>query len=252
MGLEDFAKHVEKVKDFTKKYSTYSSDKKIAIGRGSKKPVVCFIGEALGKTENQLGKVFCGVSGKLLNEQINHIGLLKKDYVITNVLPFMPTDSDGKIRKPSNKEILDFSKLLKERLDILKPKAIVLLGKSAAEAFGFSVGLKEAGTFLANNFYFVPHPAYLLRNGLKGFNYYRELKEFLKPKNYLKEITVPKQRARNLSTKYMISQELGIFKEIANQMEINFKDIDTKELFLWNGKRFFVHIQKLTQGKEAK
>ena len=135
-----------------------------------------FVGEAPGKQENIEGKPFIGASGKLLQEQIGYLGNPKMS--ITNVVPLIPTEN-GQIRKPTQEEINYFKFMPEKAIDILKPKAIVLLGKSSAEAFGFAAGLKDAGDFLKDNFYFVPHPAYLLRQNQKGFEYYKKLKDFL-------------------------------------------------------------------------
>jgi len=174
----------KKVVSKAKDHALFSPDKKIVFGRGSFEPEILFIGESPGFQENISGRPFVGASGKLLEKQIAFLGNPK--HAITNAVPLIPLE-DGKIRKPTTEEISYFKFMAEEMIGILKPKAIVLLGKSAAEAFGFSAGMRNAGKFLKDNFYFVPHPAYLLRNGLDGFSYYKELKGFLND-DFVKEL----------------------------------------------------------------
>src|SRR3972149_9497439 len=179
---------------FAQNYPLYSLNKKIVFCRGYKKPKILFVGEAPSFTENEQGKPFVGKSGKLLNEQITNIELKPEDYAITNIVPIMPLDTEGKIRQPTEQEMLDFRPFLKRLISVLNPQFVVMLGKSAAFGCGYKCNLVHAGSFVdeAKRFYFVPHPSYLLRKEQKGFEYYKALRDALTKASdyYVKEISV--------------------------------------------------------------
>ena len=99
---------------------------------------------------------------------LSAINLNRKDLYITNVVNYRPPLN----RKPDSNEIKRYSEFLLEHVDIIKPKIIILLGRTAMEAF-FGSNLKiskERGiwkemlikdkTFLTMVTF---HPAYLLR-----------------------------------------------------------------------------------------
>jgi DNA polymerase len=149
---------------------------KIVFGRGSPSPKIVFIGEAPGFTENELGKPFVGRSGKLLDKWVSALNISENEYAVINAVPCLPVDEKNSIRKPTDEEVAYFKPIVLEILGLMKPKIIVLLGKTAASIFGVTArgqiqyinGLKMT---------FVYHPAYYLRNGVDGVNDILFLKE---------------------------------------------------------------------------
>jgi DNA polymerase len=125
-----------------------------------------FIGEAPGKEENITGIPFQGRSGKLLRLHLKQNNFTDENSFITNIVKFRPP----KNRKPTKKEILIHSQILKEELKIIKPKIIVPIGLTACVFILESSNIKITqirGTIIKkNNLIIFPllHPAYILRN----------------------------------------------------------------------------------------
>ncbi|MFA5125508.1 MAG: uracil-DNA glycosylase [archaeon] len=151
----------------------------IVFGRGEDNAKILFIGEAPGFTENELGKPFVGRSGKLLEEWVKEIGLKNNEYAIMNVVPIIPL-AEGKIRPPTEEEINYFLPYTMKMVKAINPEVIVLLGKSAARAFGKeSMRTGETTEYEGKKMFFIYHPAYYLRNGRKGLEDLKNLKKIL-------------------------------------------------------------------------
>ena len=155
----------------------------IVFGRGSDTPKIVFIGEAPGQTENKTGEPFRGRSGKILDHWVNELGLTSKDFAIINVVPIIPL-KNGSIRKPTKEEIEYFLPLTQKYLELLNPKVIILLGKSAASIFDKNLELGEIKTYKKFKLFFIYHPSYYLRKGGKGYEHtLSKLKDFLESKH---------------------------------------------------------------------
>ena len=156
----------------------------IVFGRGSDCAKILFIGEAPGFTENEQGKPFVGRSGKLLEEWVKELGLKPEDYGVMNVVPIIPLSEDKRIRPPTEEEIKYFLPYTERMIEAINPEVIVLLGKSAARAFG-KEGMRvgESCEFKMDSksmrMFFIYHPAYYLRNGAKGIGDLANLKKIL-------------------------------------------------------------------------
>lgn len=167
---------VESYTQFAMKHPLYGPGKKVVVFRGSSEPNgVVFVGEAPGFDENEQGKPFVGRSGKILDQWIAHLNLTH--FTVLNTVPLIPLDGESKIRKPTPQEIADFKPFLNQLLDYLKPRVIVVVGKSAGEALEKQVSGK-VGTF-HEHYYSIYHPAYYLRNGQNGIKDLANLKIFL-------------------------------------------------------------------------
>lgn len=139
---------------------------KYVFGSGNADASVVIIGEAPGQEEDEQGLPFVGPAGKLLTKMLAAINLDRtNDVFITNVLKCRPPQN----RNPSTEEIMACLPLLKRQIDILKPKAILLLGKIAANALlctNDSIAKMRRHEFSYNG---IPaavtyHPAALLHN----------------------------------------------------------------------------------------
>ncbi len=181
-----------KLKDFKEKFfeiatvhplykNILETNGNIVFGKGSDTPKIVFIGEAPGQSENKLGLPFVGRSGKLLDSWIKYLGLNENDFCIINVVPIIPLNKDKQIRPPTKEEIEYFLPLTQKYLELLSPKIIILLGKSAASIFDSNIKIGEIKNYKNFKIFFIYHPSYYLRNGGKGFeNTLEELKIFLK------------------------------------------------------------------------
>lgn len=193
---EKLKKVREELITHAKKHALYKNvlDTKgnIVFGRGSENAKILFIGEAPGFTENEEGKPFVGRSGKLLEEWVREIGLDKNNYAIINVVPIIPLNEEKKIRPPTPEEINYFLPLTMKMIKEINPEVIILLGKSAAKAFGKeNMQVGENTVFEGIKMYFIYHPAYYLRNGAKGLEGLVNLKKLLQEnKNEKKQMTL--------------------------------------------------------------
>jgi len=162
----------------------------IVFGRGEESAKILFIGEAPGFSENEKGKPFVGRSGSLLEEWVKDMELGKEDYAIMNVVPIIPLSEEKKIRPPTQQEIDYFLPLTMKMINAINPELIVLLGKSAARAFGLeAMRVGETREHLGKRMHFLYHPAYHLRNGRKGLEDLVKLKALLNEKKEKKKQT---------------------------------------------------------------
>ncbi len=109
------------------------------IGEGSLDADIVFIGEAPGKNEAISGKPFCGASGKVLNQLLEHISVTREDVYITNIVKDRPQDN----RDPSREEINLYAPFLIQQLEIIQPKVIATLGRFSMEFIMRHLGLTE-------------------------------------------------------------------------------------------------------------
>ena len=100
-------------------------------GEGNPDAKILWVGEAPGATENQLGRPFVGVSGKLLRRTMVENGFAEKDVFITNIVKFRPPEN----RDPTPEEIGFFKPFLDEQLEVIDPKFIVTLGRYSIYKF---------------------------------------------------------------------------------------------------------------------
>jgi uracil-DNA glycosylase len=103
----------------------------VVFGNGnSLNPLVTFVGEAPGATEDRVGKPFVGKAGELLNRMIEAMNLSRSDIYIANTVCCRPPQN----RKPEPPELLACSRFLFGQLRATRPHVIVALGLTAAQA----------------------------------------------------------------------------------------------------------------------
>jgi DNA polymerase len=139
-----------------------------------------FIGQGAGKDEdinmnprNVLRQPFVGKAGAYLRNIIKFLwdDGLSFNVAISNTVRFHPLDADGKDRAPTQGELNDCIYLLDRDIDMIKPKVLVALGMSTANALipetTGAVMAKIAGLrYLYRGIKTVPlyHPSFLTRN----------------------------------------------------------------------------------------
>jgi uracil-DNA glycosylase family protein len=144
------------------------------FGEGPSKARVMFVGEQPGDQEDKLGHPFVGPAGRLLDETLVEAGIDRSQVYVTNVVKHFKwmAAQRGKRRihkKPRHSEIEACRPWLDAELRIVKPKVLVCLGASAAQALlgsNFRV-TRDRGTLvvsdLAPRVMATTHPSSILR-----------------------------------------------------------------------------------------
>ena len=138
----------------------------IVYGVGAPDADIMFVGEGPGRDEDLQGEPFVGRAGQLLTDIITKgMKLRREDVYIANVVKCRPPQN----RDPEPDEVASCEPFLIRQIELVKPRAIIALGKFAAQTLLRSTapisrlrgqwhdyhGIRLMPTF---------HPAYLLRN----------------------------------------------------------------------------------------
>lgn len=134
-------------------------------GEGSLEAELMFVGEAPGRDEDLQGRPFVGRAGQLLTKIIGAMKFNREDVYITNVVKCRPPNN----RNPNKEEIETCKNYLLEQIEMIKPRAIVALGRVATDFFiHSSLGMTALrGNFREfNDIQVMPtfHPSYIIRN----------------------------------------------------------------------------------------
>lgn len=108
-----------------------------AEGRATARAAVMMIGEQPGDKEDIAGRPFVGPAGKLLDHALEEADIDRKTVYITNTVKHFKWEPRGKVRlhkKPSITEIRACRPWLDAEIDAVKPRLIVCLGATAAQA----------------------------------------------------------------------------------------------------------------------
>lgn len=141
---------------------------------GNPSAELMFVGEAPGFEEERQREPFVGPAGQKLTAIIKAMGLRRpEDVYISNIVKFRPAAGDPRLqgqrnRKPTPVEMGAAVKYVLAEIEVVKPKAIVALGATAAEGL---LGISGSIARLRNQFHDlhgIPvmvtyHPSYLLR-----------------------------------------------------------------------------------------
>jgi DNA polymerase len=138
----------------------------VVPGNGALDARLVVIGEAPGEEEDAQALPFVGRSGQLLTKMLAAIGLDRTEVFITNVVKCRPPGN----RNPEAEEIEKCRPFLNRQLAIIRPAAVLLLGKFAARTLlgiqeDVSISKLRGRVYLFEGVRVVPtfHPAYLLR-----------------------------------------------------------------------------------------
>ena len=113
----------------------------LVFSDGNPSSKIMIIGEGPGANEDKEGKPFVGRAGKLLDKMLEAIKLNRNNVYISNVVNFRPPMN----RKPSEDEIARYLPFLKEHIEIISPKILLLLGSTALNALvGSEVVISKA------------------------------------------------------------------------------------------------------------
>jgi uracil-DNA glycosylase len=98
-------------------------------GEGPLNAKVMFIGQNPGADEDETGRPFVGRAGKFLTKTLAEFGINRDDIYITNIVKHVSPQN----RKPYDDEVAACLPYLTTQISIIRPKIIVLLGKSATD-----------------------------------------------------------------------------------------------------------------------
>ena len=107
------------------------------FGEGKQSSTVMFVGEQPGNSEDLEGRPFVGPAGQLLDRALDEAGIDRAKVYVTNVVKHFKWEPRGKRRihkKPNAEEITACRPWLDSEIRVVKPRAIVCLGATAAQA----------------------------------------------------------------------------------------------------------------------
>ncbi|MFN2491140.1 MAG: UdgX family uracil-DNA binding protein [Actinomycetota bacterium] len=114
----------------------YRDATQTVFGEGEAHADVMLVGEQPGDQEDLQGRPFVGPAGRLLHEALEESGLIVRSRYITNIVKHFKWVPRGKRRihkKPNMREIRACTPWLESEIDVVKPRAIVALGATAAQ-----------------------------------------------------------------------------------------------------------------------
>lgn len=150
----------------------YKRGTQTVFGEGPASVAVMLVGEQPGDAEDLAGHPFVGPAGKLLDRALEEAGIDRGRVYVTNVVKHFKWEPRGKRRihaKPNAKEIGACKPWLDAEIALVRPRVIVCLGATAAQAVlgrGFRV-TQQRGAFvkspLAELVTATVHPSSILR-----------------------------------------------------------------------------------------
>jgi DNA polymerase len=152
----------------------YRTGTQTVFGEGpTQQADVMFVGEQPGNQEDRQGHPFVGPAGRVLDEALEEVGIDRNRVYVTNAVKHFKWVPKGKARihaKPNAREIRACVPWLHSELEVVKPRVIVCLGATAAQALlgpTFRVtkqrGQAIEGTEYARYVLATVHPASILR-----------------------------------------------------------------------------------------
>ncbi len=142
------------------------------FGEGTPSAKIVLVGEQPGNDEDLAGRPFVGPAGKLLNRALLEAGIDPKQAYVTNIVKHFKWEPKGKRRlhkKPNASEIAACRQWLDAELALLKPRLLLCLGATAAQALlgkDFKVSQRRGELLeseLADHAMATVHPSSILR-----------------------------------------------------------------------------------------
>jgi DNA polymerase len=119
------------------------------FGEGPRKADIMLVGEQPGDAEDLAGHPFVGPAGKLLDRALEAAGIDRATAYLTNIVKHFKWEPRGKRRihkKPNAGEIGACRPWLEVEIALVKPRIVILLGATAAQALlgsSFKVSLQR-------------------------------------------------------------------------------------------------------------
>jgi uracil-DNA glycosylase len=115
----------------------YANATQTVFGEGPARAEIMLIGEVPGDHEDREGHPFVGPAGRLLDHALEESGIDRTHVYVTNAVKHFKFEPRGKRRihkKPNAEEIRACNPWLEAELKVVKPKVVVCLGATAAQA----------------------------------------------------------------------------------------------------------------------
>ncbi|HEY2932404.1 MAG TPA: UdgX family uracil-DNA binding protein [Acidobacteriota bacterium] len=107
------------------------------FGEGGRRAEIMLVGEQPGDQEDLSGRPFVGPAGKFLDKALEEAAIDRSKVYVTNVVKHFKWEPRGKRRihkKPNAAEIEACRPWLEAEIQLIRPKIIVCLGATAAQA----------------------------------------------------------------------------------------------------------------------
>ena len=107
------------------------------FGEGRTQARLVLVGEQPGDREDESGRPFVGPAGRLLDEALAEAGIERAETYLTNAVKHFKWEPRGKRRihqKPNASEIAACRPWLEAELAVVRPRVLVCLGATAAQA----------------------------------------------------------------------------------------------------------------------
>lgn len=143
----------------------HATRRNTVFGSGDERAEWMIVGEAPGAEEDARGEPFVGQAGKLLDNMLAAIGLIRgKNVYIANVLKCRPPGN----RNPEPREVAQCAHHLVRQVALVQPKLILAMGRFAAQTLLDTEASISSLRGRVHRYQGVPtvvtyHPAYLLR-----------------------------------------------------------------------------------------
>ena len=120
-----------------KRCDLWKTGTQTVFGEGKQTSTVMLVGEQPGDKEDLAGRPFVGPAGALLDKALDEAGIDRSRVYVTNVVKHFKWEPRGKRRihkKPNAIEIAACMPWLQSEINVVKPRAIICLGSTAAQA----------------------------------------------------------------------------------------------------------------------
>jgi DNA polymerase len=150
----------------------YRDATQTVFGEGAPEAEVMLVGEQPGDGEDRAGRPFVGPAGRMLDQALGEAGIDRELAYVTNVVKHFKFERRGRLRvhkKPNAEQVHACFPWLESELALVRPRVLVLLGATAAQALlgsSFRVS-RQRGQFLdsdlAPRVLATVHPSSILR-----------------------------------------------------------------------------------------
>ena len=140
------------------------SRKNAVPGDGQTSAKVIFIGEAPGKNEDENGKPFVGIAGRILDGALQKVGIERSKVFITNIVKCRPPGN----KVPEDDERAACRAYLDRQISLIAPRIICLLGATAySSILGGKSIIENRGKIIKRSgqkYFITIHPAGAIYN----------------------------------------------------------------------------------------
>jgi uracil-DNA glycosylase len=167
----------------------WESGTQTVFGEGGAHADVVFVGEQPGDREDLEGRPFVGPAGQLLDRALEEVEIDRSQVYVTNVVKHFKWKPQGTRRihqKPNWREIAACRPWLDAEVAVLKPRVLVCLGATAAQALlgrDFRVSRQRGELVdspLAPKAIATVHPSSILRAEDRELEYQEFVRDLLK------------------------------------------------------------------------